>query len=194
MLSKPSSGYDLKKAFGESINYFWSAELSQIYPALKRLEEEGHLRSKYEPSDKGPRRKVYHRTDSGRNALVEWLNAGPSQGLERLSFLAQVFFLDAIPVERRIWFLNQLKSGFEAHLAELQAVDAGWKTSDPRVPDALPDEDFYPYLALRLGLLKLPAVVAWCDECLDMISRRTSRSAPDESGAPEARAARFPAP
>lgn len=172
MLSKPSSGYDLKKAFGQSIRHFWSAELSQIYPALSRLEEEGLLRSEHEESDKGPPRKVYHRTPAGRRELVSWLEAGPALGQERLGYLTQVFFLDSIPIERRLWFMERLKEGFEAHLRELEAIEVGWRSDDPRYPDDLPDEDFYPQLTLRLGLVKLGTLVEWCDECLARMRRR----------------------
>ncbi|MYK68861.1 MAG: PadR family transcriptional regulator, partial [Gammaproteobacteria bacterium] len=35
LLRDPATGYDLKSAFSERIRHFWSAELSQIYPALK---------------------------------------------------------------------------------------------------------------------------------------------------------------
>ncbi len=53
------------------------------------------------------------------------------------------------------------------HLRELELVEAGWKRDDPRYPDALPDRDFYPQLTLRLGLVKLRAIVDWCDESME---------------------------
>ena len=174
MLSRPSSGYDLKKEFGRSIRHFWSAELSQIYPALARLEERGLLTSSYEESDKGPRRRVYVRTEAGRDALVEWLTDGPAVGRERMGFLTQVFFLDAIPLDHRMEFMARLKDGFETHLEDLRAVEEEWKKNDPRYADELPDEDFYPQLTLRLGLMKLGTLVAWCDECMDRMLQRAS--------------------
>ena len=72
-LTAPASGYDLKAYFDTRIRPFWSAELSQIYPALKRLESRGLLTSRTEPSKKGPARKVYTRTAKGREALIRWL-------------------------------------------------------------------------------------------------------------------------
>ena len=41
LLREPATGYDLGNAFSENVRHFWSAELSQIYPALKRLEQRG---------------------------------------------------------------------------------------------------------------------------------------------------------
>jgi len=69
LLREPASGYDLKDAFNETVAHFWSAELSQIYPTLKRLEERGLLRSRREPSPKGPDRRVYRLTGEGREEL-----------------------------------------------------------------------------------------------------------------------------
>ena len=87
MLAEPASGYDLKRSFEGSIRYFWSAELSQIYPALKRLEGDGLLASTVEESTEGPERRVYHRTAQGRAALRDWLSDGPIVRQERLAYL-----------------------------------------------------------------------------------------------------------
>ena len=45
LLREPASGFDLKGMFDQGIGHFWAAELSQIYPTLKRLERQGWLRS-----------------------------------------------------------------------------------------------------------------------------------------------------
>jgi DNA-binding PadR family transcriptional regulator len=172
LLAEPASGYDLKKAFGMSVRHFWSAELSQIYPTLKRMEKQGLLRSEPETSAKGPNRKVYHRTPAGREALVEWVSAGPADGQERLSFVAQVFFLAAVPHEDRVAFLEGLRDAFRARVVELEEVERNWRAADPRYPDALPDEEFFPHITLRLGLAKYVAIIAWCDECLSRLRGR----------------------
>jgi DNA-binding PadR family transcriptional regulator len=40
----PMSGYDIKKFYEKNVAGFWSESYGQIYPILKRLAEEGHLR------------------------------------------------------------------------------------------------------------------------------------------------------
>ena len=57
LLREPASGYDLKAEFEKMIRHYWSAELSQIYPTLKRMEGQGWLASATEPSDRGPDRR-----------------------------------------------------------------------------------------------------------------------------------------
>lgn len=173
MLDQPAAGYDLKKRFEQSLAHFWDAELSQIYPTLKRLEDDGLLRSRTEPSDKGPDRKVYKRTAAGTRALEAWLAEAPDRKGERLTWLAQVWFMGQAqdPVQA-LAFLRALREDIAAELAQLQAIEAGWRRDDPRYPDALPDEEFYPQLTLDLGLTKLQAKVDWCERSIARIEAR----------------------
>lgn len=172
MLAEPASGYDLKQMFEQSVRHFWSAELSQIYPTLKRLEDDGLLSSNAEPSDKGPPRKIYQRTRKGRDALRDWLAGGPMVRTERIAYLTQLFFLDEIPLEGRIRFLEQLRDDFAAHVKELEAVEQHWRSQDPRYPDELPDDALYKQMTLTLGLRKYRMTRDWCEECLDRLRKR----------------------
>ena len=173
MLAEPSTGYDLKKEFEQSVRHFWSAELSQIYPALSRLEDAGHLRSTTEPSAKGPPRKVYARTDSGLQELVDWLSNGPQTRQERIHYLTQVFFLDAITPEARLNYMRDLRGCFERQLAGLEEVEAAWREDDPSYPDGLSDREFYAHLTLKLGLTRHSVMIQWCDECLERMEARS---------------------
>ena len=58
LLEEPSTGYQIKRDFDEVFNNFWAAEQSQIYRTLKSLESRGLVRSRLEPSDRGPDRRV----------------------------------------------------------------------------------------------------------------------------------------
>jgi PadR family transcriptional regulator, regulatory protein AphA len=172
MLARPASGYDLKQQFEQSVRHFWYAELSQIYPTLARLEKKGLLTSRKMPSDKGPDRKVYTRTESGRKALRDWLADGPVLRTERHAYLTQLFFLDEIPPSRRIRFMQDLRDDFADRLRELQEIESGWAAEDPRFPDLLPDGDLVKHMTLRSGLKKYAMMVEWCDECLARFGER----------------------
>jgi DNA-binding PadR family transcriptional regulator len=174
LLARPASGYELGQVFGQSVRHFWSAELSQIYPALARLEKDGLLISHAEPSDKGPPKKIYRRTRAGTRALRLWLEDGPIVRTERTAYLTQVFFLDEVNVVTRIKFLEALRDDFAAHLAELNAIEAEWKEEDPHCPDQLPDEELFKHMTLRLGLVRYEATVRWCEECVDRLRARSA--------------------
>ncbi|MFB9727633.1 PadR family transcriptional regulator [Haloechinothrix salitolerans] len=70
-LRGPSTSYDLKRAIGRSVGYFWNFPHAQLYSEPKRLEEAGLLELDEEES--GRRRKIYSITESGRAALQDWL-------------------------------------------------------------------------------------------------------------------------
>lgn len=175
MLREPASGYDLKQRFQDSVRHFWAAELAQIYPLLARMEKQGLLRSHSVASEQGPPRRVYQRTRAGLEALADWLSQGPELRTERLSWLAQVFFLDQLKPAQRIQFFQQLRRDFQQHLRELEAVQSGWQEADPNYPDGLEDADFFPQLTLRLGMMKYQTIIQWCDECLARIAARQNQ-------------------
>jgi DNA-binding PadR family transcriptional regulator len=70
-LRGPSTSYDLKRAVGRSVGYFWSFPHAQLYSEPKRLTESGLLHLHEEQH--GRRRKLYTITDAGRAALRAWL-------------------------------------------------------------------------------------------------------------------------
>ena len=173
MLGTPASGYDVKRGFSEGTRHFWSAELSQIYPALKKLEERGWLKSRLEPPAKGPRRRVYDRTAEGRAELIRWLSGGPQMGTERFAYVGQLCFMHEIDdLEATSDFMLELRSRLGEFLALLQQAE--WESAgmDGARLDTLNAEDFHVYLAVRMGVRSLRAKVDWCDEALECIERR----------------------
>ncbi len=174
ILREPASGYELKARFDQVFRHFWAAELSQIYRTLKRLERKKELVSRLEASTRGPVRRVYRTTASGRQTLRRWL-AAPRHDDERLTYLSQVFFLGEFRnPQTTARFLTELRKDCVAQLGALRAAKAAWRKSDPRYPLALPDEDFHAHLALAFGLRKLAANVAWIDEAIAQLDTRIS--------------------
>jgi DNA-binding PadR family transcriptional regulator len=70
-LRGPSTPYDLKRAVGHSIGYFWPFPHAQLYSEPKRLAGQGLLTVSAE--DGGRRRQVYYITDAGLAAVRRWL-------------------------------------------------------------------------------------------------------------------------
>lgn len=70
-LRGPSTSYDLKRATGHSVGYFWHFPHAQLYSEPQRLAALGllHLNAERE----GRRRKTFSITERGRAALRAWL-------------------------------------------------------------------------------------------------------------------------
>lgn len=67
----PSTSYDLKRAIGRSIGYFWTFPHAALYSEPQRLAGLGLLEASAEPD--GRRRRTYSITEAGRAALRAWL-------------------------------------------------------------------------------------------------------------------------
>ena len=173
LLRDPATGYDLGNAFSENVRHFWSAELSQIYPALKRLEQRRLLSSRVEPSPKGPNRRVYSLTGEGRAELLRWLRGGPAVGTERFAYLAQLYFMDAIGnIQETRAFMAALRDHLAGWLAGLQAVEREVVATHGGDAARYSDAGFHHFAALRMGIHSIGSKVSWCDETLAAIDRR----------------------
>jgi len=64
-------GYGISQWIAERTSNVLRAEEGVLYPALHRLEKEGHLLSEWGRNDTGRRAKFYSLTPSGRQRLAE---------------------------------------------------------------------------------------------------------------------------
>lgn len=96
---QPMTGYDLKKAFDDSIRHFWYADQSQIYRTLNRLHEQGWVDREVMEQETRPDRKIFSITASGKEALKKWLLSPPEGGEPHSAPLIQVFFAGQFPDE-----------------------------------------------------------------------------------------------
>jgi DNA-binding PadR family transcriptional regulator len=70
---KPSSGYDLRKVFSSTAMKTYSDSPGAIYPALRRLEQQGLIRGNVEDRSGLRRRQVFRLTPKGLSALKQWI-------------------------------------------------------------------------------------------------------------------------
>jgi DNA-binding PadR family transcriptional regulator len=153
MLREPTSGYELKAAFDGSVHHFWPAELSQIYRTLKRLEKAGLLRSRMEPSERGPDRRIYRRTAAGR--------------------IAQLFFLHELDdLEATRACVEKVRRKRERQLASYRAILKERMAAGGGSLDDATDEQFHQYLTLDAGISVAKARLRWCDDTIKLIDRR----------------------
>jgi DNA-binding PadR family transcriptional regulator len=155
----PRSGYDIKTVVDRSTRYFWAASYGQIYPELKRLEEEGLVQGEDRPNG-GRSRRVYKLTPAGHDALVEWLLSPTGPAIEmRDESLLRIFFADAVPHEQALMLLEGRKRGHEEFLEVLYAIKAMPGGPDPTFVD----------LVLRWGIDFNEWGARWCQEQLERL-------------------------
>ena len=150
----PMSGYDLKKAFDNSVAHFWAADQAQIYRTLAKLAEEGAVEVRVSPQEGRPDRREHRITDEGRRRLSEWLRSPLADERDRDPFLARLFFAgrEDPGVVREL--LRQRRAHAEARVAALRAIPHPEGSPAERLRGA----------TLRHGLRHLEAELAWLDE------------------------------
>jgi DNA-binding PadR family transcriptional regulator len=142
LFEKSLSGYDLKKLFSLSFAFFSGLSYGSIYPALKKLEQEGLITMKLEIQESAPNRKVYTITKAGKKAFLNSLKS--PFGLEHYknALLMRMFFFVHLSKKERLEtagdYLNQIKSV----AGELEAVR----------PDVEANADRFQLLCFQFGL------------------------------------------
>jgi DNA-binding PadR family transcriptional regulator len=98
----PMSGYDIKQMADGSTRHFWQISYGQIYPELKALEKAGMVQAA--AAARGSRRRTLHQlTDTGTEALTEWVSDSTVTPVElRDEMLLKLFFSDSVGKQERL--------------------------------------------------------------------------------------------
>ncbi|MBT8098521.1 MAG: PadR family transcriptional regulator [Gammaproteobacteria bacterium] len=140
------TAYRVRQELKEAPSSHWQASAGSVYPLLKRLEDDGFLKSSADKSD-GRGRKTISISRQGRQALNSWILSGTDQA--HISSVtdpirSRMFFLAALPKAQRRMYLDQVTAETKRYLRETrQRLDARENPAD-----------LYDYLG-ALGAVKL---------------------------------------
>lgn len=115
------SGYEIRKAFEEGpFAHFQDAGFGSIYPALKKLTDDGAVTCVEQAQEGRPDKKVYRLTAKGRQLLFDAVNTRPGSDKLRSDFLFILFFAELL-APRDLDRLIDDRIG--EHRAELECLD-----------------------------------------------------------------------
>lgn len=121
---EPLSGYDLRKIFQATPMGHYSSSPGAIYPALRRLEQQGLIKGSVERETSLRPRKTFRPTRRGRGALERWLSQPVSRDdvVFRLDELLLRFaFMEYLPdPERTCQFLEGLARELDGYIEDLE--------------------------------------------------------------------------
>ena len=158
---EPMSGYDVKQFLERSVVHFWSESYGQIYPALRKLEDEGLVEGRDEPGERGREKRVYRITEAGRQELRAWLREPAEPVRPRYEHSLKLFFGHAVGPEASLEHLERLRRRTEEELARYRAWEEELEERAEREPASRAP---YWLVVLRGGVLYSEMVLAWCDE------------------------------
>ncbi|RJR39545.1 MAG: PadR family transcriptional regulator [Desulfobacteraceae bacterium] len=142
LMQRSMTGYELKKKFNLSFSFFSDVSYGSIYPALKKMENEGWVALKVEIQDGAPNRKVYTITEAGKAIFLEALAAPRSLEKPKNAFLSKLFFFAYLAPEERL-------AAAKSHLLAVQEVRKSVRAVEPHIKGRA---DTYQYLCYRFGV------------------------------------------
>lgn len=178
---QPSTGYELRTTFSESVQFFWNATLPQIYRTLNQMESQGWLTVQIDPQEGKPSRKIYSITEEGMGELKRWLVSKPGITPERNPLLIKVFF-------GRLAHGEALKKIIEGCRAYHTKLLGQYETETVNVIQHYAEvcgseaDAAYWKLTLDFGRRYSKMVVEWCDHALKTISQNSEPLAEKEHG------------
>ena len=121
---EPRTGYDLRKVFATTPMGHFSSSPGAIYPALKRLEEDGLIEGVVEGKDTLRPKRVYTLTEKGEAALKQRLSQPVTQNdiVWRMDdlLLRFVFMSDILGRGKTLDFLKEFLLQVESYTPSLE--------------------------------------------------------------------------
>ena len=172
----PMAGYDLMKAFDQSLKFFWPAQTSQIYRELETMAASGWIETEEERSRGRLVKTIYAITAAGREELNRWLlDAREERSGGKNPFLLRLFFQSRAGAESIRELVEARKARAESNARELRTVLAA------TIPERLGETKdelaaFCWSQAAEYGVSQFEAEAAWARACLkrlDMMQGET---------------------
>lgn len=117
---RPMSGYEIKKVVDIRFGFFWNESFGQIFPALKRLFEEGLIAEAVAEEKGGHSRKLYRATPNGVAALQSWLAQPVEKETYRLEILLKLYFSTYADPDVMLGHVSAFE---ESHLRQLEILN-----------------------------------------------------------------------
>ncbi|WDP89231.1 MAG: PadR family transcriptional regulator [Desulfobacter sp.] len=126
-------GYRIKEHIEKNFGHMWSVNYGQIYPNLKKLEQEGlvSMGESIQNGRKGPPKKLYSLTDQGKTVFREWLESSPEKSmLLRDPFLMRFVFFGFGDKDRALELLDEQIRSYEDQLVLRRRNQEKWRSKD----------------------------------------------------------------
>ncbi len=166
LYQEDQTGYELMKQFESTLNEFWSAKHSQIYPELKKLNEEGCVEFQIEIAGTSLEKKLYSITEKGKEEFRSWLRdetkiSATPKDISRL----KIFFSGYLSIaEQKELLMDQLRQ----HEARLQHLKENQKKFS-HIPEKNTAE-FGDYLVLLGAVMREETQCRWLETGLSLLN------------------------
>ncbi|WP_225889940.1 PadR family transcriptional regulator [Indioceanicola profundi] len=119
-----ASGYEIRKEFEDGpLSHFSDAGFGSIYPALKRLQDEGLVAIAQHGTESRPDKKVYRITPAGRHVLYQALTRQPAPDKLRSDLMFMLFFGHLLPPRHLDRIIGDRIDEYRSLIAKMESSD-----------------------------------------------------------------------
>lgn len=159
------TGYDLMKVFNLELVNFWYAKHSQIYPELKKLNDEGLIT--YETVLLGDKleKKLYTITEEGRKDFLHWLSKQDQlEPTPKDIFRLKTFFIESMPRED---MLKQFYFQLDQRKSKLQKLETSMSQHPySKAIGNIFSPEYGDYIVLKGAIMREHTYIEWLEGCI----------------------------
>lgn len=164
------TGYEIMEVFRDSLNYFWSANTSQIYRELQTLSSNEFVKDTIVEQSGKPDKKVFSITEEGKAELKNWLRDEDFGKKMNFSILMKVFFMGEISREESIKKFHLIKTENEKILKSVSDADLTTVFYEDTVNNK--EKTQYWNMTKEFGISYSKMLIEWCDKCLAKLEEK----------------------
>lgn len=168
LISKqPASGYDIKQELAHTSKWYWTETNAQIYPILKRMEEQGCLTSSVDASSGARKRRIYRITPQGSEKLTDWLMQPIQATTHREEFFLKFTFGQHLTNDEMTQMVTNFQQIINEQLKTIQQTQKHIETHFKHRQD-------YPYLVMsyRYATDVWQAKSDWCSSTISELEHK----------------------
>ena len=158
------TGYEIKTIFQQSLNYFWTAQTSQIYRELQSLEKVGWVTSTHVTQKGKPDKKVFSITKDGKEELQRWLREDSQSSVLRIPLLMQTFFRGECSYEENLAFFRQIADNASSFPGGRELAVSTVDAYAAQMGD--PEKALFWKFTIEYGKMHDEMLKAWSKKCI----------------------------
>lgn len=172
------TGYEIMEAFRDSLNFFWSAQTSQIYRELQVLEKQGWVSKTVVAQTGKPDKNLFYITAAGKEELLSWLGDGNWGMVSRNPILMKVFFSGERKKEENVQCFQRLIEDCERALKSLEPVPESIEAYSSYLDDK--EKELYWQMTVDYGRRNFGMCMEWAKDCIRRLESLEESGSPQE--------------
>ncbi len=163
--TQPMNGYMMKRWVDRILCHFWKISYGQLYPTLKKLQEEGLVEVENRTSPIAPPSKYYHITQKGLDELKQWLMEDTLDFNYRDESLMKFYFSALLPIDEVIDKAQRALEFQQQILDDYNKDKIRMETERPKPTR----RELMIYITTKKGIYLNEARLKWAQECIEIL-------------------------